>query len=54
VDEYVAAALAERANAPADTARYFAARTARAQPGRAKEILARAGADNTPKACDEL
>jgi hypothetical protein len=54
LDEYVAAALTERVNAPADTARYFAARAARAQAGRARQILARIGAASEPIGDDRL
>jgi len=54
LDEYVAAALAERVNSPGDTARYFGARAARAQPGRAREILARIGVDTPAPAIDQI
>ena len=40
--------------AQAEAGRYFAARGARAVPGRAKEVLARSGAANPPRDDDRL
>ena len=49
LNQYVMAALASRVGAHAEAARYFAARAARATPGRAKDILGRSGVGNTPR-----
>ena len=46
--------LKEWAVTQAEAERSFAARTVRATPGRACEILARAGRDNPPQPGDEL
>jgi predicted transcriptional regulator len=54
LNQYIATALAARVGAQAEAERYFAARAARATPGRAREILARAGQDNPPQPGDEL
>ncbi len=54
LNQYVAMALAARVGAQAEAERYFAARAARAVPGRAREILARAGQGNPPLPGDEL
>ncbi len=54
LNEYIATALAARVGAQAEAERYFAARAARATPGRAREILGRAGRDNPPLPGDEL
>ena len=54
LNHYIATALAARVGAQAETERYFAARAARATPGRAREILARAGKGNPPVPGDEL
>ena len=51
---YITTALAARVGAQAEAERYFAARAARATPGRAREILARAGKKNPPRLGDEL
>lgn len=54
LNQYIATALAARVGAQAEAGRYFAARAARAVPGRAREILERAGKDNPPLPGDEL
>lgn len=54
LNQYIATALAARVDAQAEADRYFAARAARAVPGRAREILARVGKDNPPMPGDEL
>lgn len=54
LNQYIATALAARVGAQAETERYFAARAARATPGWAREILARAGRGNPPMPGDEL
>ncbi len=54
LNQYIATALAARVGAQAETERYFAARAARATPGRAREILSRAGKHNPPSPGDEL
>jgi len=54
LNQYIATALAARVGAQAEAERYFAARAARATPGRAREILARAGQGNPPQSGDEL
>ncbi len=54
LNQYIATALAARVGAQAETQRYFTARAARATPGRAREILARAGRGNPPMPGDEL
>jgi hypothetical protein len=54
LNQYIATALAARVGAQAEAERYFAARAARAIPGRAREILARAGQGNPPQPGDEL
>jgi len=43
LNQYIATAIAARVVAQAEAERYFAARAARAKPGHAREILARAG-----------
>ena len=43
LNQYIAIALASRVGAESEAGRYFAARAARATPGRAKAILAKAG-----------
>ncbi|PGH59063.1 hypothetical protein CRT60_03535 [Azospirillum palustre] len=48
------AALASRVDAQAEATRYFAARAARATPGRAKDILSRSGAGNAPRDDDRI
>jgi hypothetical protein len=54
LNQYIATALAARVGAQAEAERYFAARAARATPGRARDILARAGRGNPPLPGDEL
>ena len=54
LNQYIATALAARVGAQAEVERYFAARAARATPGRAREILARAGQGRSPRPDDEL
>ncbi len=54
LNQYIATALAARVGAQAEAERYSAARAARAVPGRAREILARAGQGNPPLPGDEL
>jgi len=54
LNQYIATALAVRVGAQGEAERYFAARAARATPGRAREILARAGKGNPPEPGDEL
>ncbi|MBK1838859.1 toxin-antitoxin system HicB family antitoxin [Azospirillum sp. YIM B02556] len=54
LNQYVVAALASRVGAQAEATRYFAARAARAAPGRAREILNRSGAGNAPRDDDRL
>lgn len=54
LNQYIATAVAARVGAQAEAERYFAARAARAIPGRAREILARAGKSDTLMPGDEL
>lgn len=54
LNQYVATALASRVGAQGEAERYFAARGARAVPGRAKEILARSGQGNPPRDDDRV
>ncbi|OYQ33531.1 toxin-antitoxin system HicB family antitoxin [Niveispirillum lacus] len=54
LNQYVATALASRVGAQVEAERYFAARGARAVPGRAKEILARSGVGNQPRDDDRV
>ena len=54
LNQYIAVAVAARVGAQAEAARYFAARGARTVPGRAKAILARAGAGNAPREDDAI
>ena len=54
LNQYIATALAARVGAQAEAERYLAVRAARATPGRAREILARAGRGNPPMPGDEL
>jgi predicted transcriptional regulator len=54
LNQYIATALAARVGAQAEAERYFAARAARATPGRAREILARAGRGNPARPGDEI
>ncbi|MFM2041878.1 MAG: hypothetical protein RLY86_454 [Pseudomonadota bacterium] len=52
LNQYIALAVAGRVSAQAEAERVFAVRAARAIPGRAKEILARAGTGNEPRPDD--
>ena len=54
LNQYIATALAARVGAQAEAERYFAARAARATPGQAREILARAGRGNPARLGDEI
>ncbi|MDZ3824789.1 MAG: toxin-antitoxin system HicB family antitoxin [Pseudoxanthomonas sp.] len=54
LNQYIATAIAARVGAQAEAERYFAARAARAAPGRARAILARAGKGNAVRPGDEL
>ncbi len=52
LNQYIALAIAGRVGARREAQRYFAARAARTAPGRAKEILAKAGLGNPPRPDD--
>ena len=54
LNQYIAIILASRVGAQAEAERSFAARAARATPGRAREILGRAGQGNPPQPGDEV
>lgn len=54
MNQYLLSIVATRVGAQAEAERYFATRSARAAPERAKEILARAGVGRAPEAGDEL
>jgi hypothetical protein len=54
LNQYIAIVLASRVGAQAEAERSFAARAARVIPGRARDILARAGQGNAPRPDDEL
>jgi hypothetical protein len=54
LNQYIAVAVASRVGAQAEAERYFRTRGARAVPGRAKAILARAGVGNPPRAEDAI
>lgn len=54
MNQYLLSIVATHAGSQAETERYFAARAARSSPGRALEILARAGQGNPPEPGDEL
>lgn len=54
LDQYLMSIIASRLGAQAEAERYFAARAARAVPGRAREILSRAGIGRPPEPGDEL
>ena len=54
LNQYIATALAARVGAQAEAERYFATRAARATPGGARAVLARAGQGNPPQPGDEL
>jgi len=54
LNQYITTVLAARVGAQAEAERYFAARAARAIPGTARKILARAGSHHPPRPGDEL
>lgn len=54
MNQYLLSIVAAHAGSQAETERYFAMRAARSSPGRALEILARAGRGNPPEPGDEL
>ena len=54
LNQFISTALAARVGAQAEAERYFAARAARVTPGRAKEILSRAGTETPPREDDRL
>jgi hypothetical protein len=54
LNQYIATVLASRVGAQAEAERSFAARATRATPGRARDILARAGKNNPPRPDDEM
>ena len=54
LNQYLLSIVAARVGAQAETERYFATRSARSVPGRARAILARAGAGRAPEPGDEL
>ena len=54
LNQFIATAVAARVGAQAEVARYFAARAARVRPGRAREILARAGTGSVVQEGDSL
>ncbi|ASG24953.1 toxin-antitoxin system HicB family antitoxin [Nitrospirillum viridazoti] len=54
LNQFIAVAVAGRVGAQTDAERYFAARAARAIPGRARQILAEAGVGNPPRDDDRL
>jgi hypothetical protein len=54
LNQYIATLLAVHVGARAEAERYFATRAARTQPGTARDILARAGKRQQPRAEDRL
>ena len=54
LNQYLLSIVATHVGSQAETERYFAARAARSSPGRALEILARAGQNTLPEPGDEL
>jgi hypothetical protein len=54
LNQYIATLLAAHVGAQGEAERYFAARAARATPGAARDILARAGKRGRPRAGDRL
>ena len=54
LNQYIATLLAAHVGAQAEAERYFAARAARARPGTARSILARAGKRQRPRPGDRL
>jgi len=53
LNQYITIALASRVGAQAEAERYFATRASRAERGRAKTILAKAGKRAKPRRGDE-
>ena len=54
LNQFITVAVASRVGAQAEADRYFRARGARAKPGRAQAILARAGVGNEPREDDRI
>jgi hypothetical protein len=54
LNQYLLSIVAARVGAQVEAEHYFAARSARSVPGRARTILARAGARRPPEPGDEL
>jgi hypothetical protein len=54
LNQYIATLLAAHVGAQAEAERYFTARAARAKPGTAREVLARAGRRKQPRAADRV
>ena len=54
LNQYIATVLAAHVGAQAEAERMFAARAARARPGTARAILARAGKRRRPRVGDRL
>ena len=54
LNQYLLSIVAAHAGSQAETERYFAARAARSSPGRALELLARAGHGNPAEPGDEM
>ena len=54
LNQYIATLLASHVGPQAEAERYFAARPARAKPGTARQILARAGKRREPGMQDRL
>ncbi len=54
LNQFIATTLAARVGAQAEANRTFAARSARAVRGRAKEILGRSGVGNPPRDDDRI
>ena len=54
MNQYLLSIVAARVGAQSEAERYFSTRAGRAVPGRAKEILSRAGIGRAPEADDEL
>ncbi len=54
LNQFIATAVASRIGALSEAQRYFAKRGSRAVPGRAREILSRAGVGNPPDPEDRI
>lgn len=54
LNQYIATVLAAHVGAQAETERFFVVRGARAKPGAARAILARAGKRQRPRAGDQI